>query len=129
VSNIDDQQIRQFLHTEEPVTVRLYGFKDVTFPSFVIMLVSGIVFATLLLVCANELIAPQTAFGQRVQRQVEPWILTVALWTPPVLLLAIATEVVEGAIVFRAFRKKFAARWAEATRKLQRTLVETNDEL
>jgi hypothetical protein len=116
---ISDQQIRQIVQNDDPVKVRLYGFKDITFPNFVIMWVGGVVLALALLFAANELIAPQTKLGAQVQRRVEPWVLTTALWTPPCLLLAIAFEVIEGVIVFRAFRRKFQARWEKAREHLE----------
>ena len=111
---IDERQIRQLMQVEKPVTVRCYGVKELTFPAYVLMMASGILLALVLLVLANEILAPRTQLGFEVHQFLEPWMLKVALWTPPCLLLAIAIEVIEGAIVIQAFRKKFAARWKQA---------------
>jgi hypothetical protein len=116
---INDQQIRQYMSTEKPVTVRCYGVKDISFPNYVLMLASGIILAVMLLLVAHELLAPQTGFGFDIHPHIPPWVLNVALWTPPCVLLAIAVEVVEGVIAFRAFRKKFRERFETVREKLE----------
>ena len=63
---------------------------------------------------SSQNVAVKIQLGFEVHQFLEPWMLKVALWTPPCLLLAIAIEVIEGAIVIQAFRKKFAARWKQA---------------
>ncbi|MHC4879220.1 MAG: hypothetical protein ACYTGL_22425 [Planctomycetota bacterium] len=89
-----------------PVTVRLYGIKDVTLPGYLLMWAAGLLLGCGLIALSYEVLLPTTAIGHLLSTHArrEPWLITAAIWSPPVLLGAIAFELVEGVIVLSAFR-------------------------
>lgn len=124
---IDDHEIRELLKSEPPVIVRLYRIKDVTLPGYIVMQFAGLLAALFVLVAANELTAPQTNFGFRIHQVADEWILKVALWTPPAMLVGIALEFGEGVIVIWSFRRKFALRWKDARQRLEQRMTAQPD--
>jgi hypothetical protein len=95
-------------HVSEPVTVRLYGFKDITLPAYLLWFLATILIVAVLIAAAREAVEPRTPIGERLHRmaQSEPWTITLAEWVPPVLGIGLAFEVVEALVVFSAFARQ-----------------------
>ena len=96
------------LHVTEPVTVRLYGFKEITLPAYLLWFLATILIVAVLIAAARETVEPHTPIGERLHRMVqgEPWAITLAEWVPLVLGLGLAFEVVEALVVFSAFARR-----------------------
>ena len=111
-TELDEQLIQAALQTAEPVTVRLYGVKEITLPAYLLLLAATVIVVSGLVAVSAEVVSPRTAFGERAQRIAlsEPGTLELALWTPPLLLVGLAFEVLECAVVVTAFRRKFHER-------------------
>ena len=90
-----------------PITVRLYGIKDVTLPGYLLMWAAGVLLGLVLIALSCEALRPTTAIGELLAREVsrETWLQTVAAWSPPVLLAGIGFELLEGIVVLFAFRR------------------------
>ena len=90
-----------------PITVRLYGIKDVTLPGYLLMWAAGVLLGLVLIALSCESLRPTTAIGELLAREVsrEAWLQAVAAWSPPVLLAGIAFELLEGIVVLFAFRR------------------------
>ncbi|MBI1313250.1 hypothetical protein GC176_18315 [bacterium] len=90
-----------------PITVRIYGIKDVTLAGYLLMWAAGVLVGLGLIALSYETQAPTTEFGERLAAEVrrEPRLLTVAIWSPPVLLAGIGFELIEGVVVLSAFRR------------------------
>lgn len=95
-----------------PITVRLYGIKDVTLPGYLLMWAAGVLLGLVLIALSCEALRPTTAIGELLAREVsrETWLQTVAAWSPPVLPAGIAFELLEGIVVLFAFRRAAAER-------------------
>jgi len=95
-----------------PVTVRLYGVKDVTLPGYLLMWAAGVLLGLVLIALSCEALRPTTAIGELLAREVsrEAWLHSVAVWTPPALLAGIGFELIEGAVVLFAFRRAASER-------------------
>ncbi len=91
-----------------PITVRLYGIKDVTLPGYLLMWAAGLLLGFGLIAVSYEVLMPTTSIGHLLSAHArrEPWLVTVAVWSPPILLGAIAFELVEGVVVLSAFRRE-----------------------
>jgi hypothetical protein len=70
--------------------------------------------ATIIVVVAliagcNEIMQPQTGFGDRIRRSIERegWILEAVAWAPTCLVAGLVFELFEGAFVMYAFRRRF----------------------
>ena len=96
------------LHVTEPVTIRLYGFKDITLPAYLLLFLATILIVTMLIAAAREVVAPHTPIGEKLHQMAkgEPWTITLAEWVPLILGLGLAFEVVEAVVVFSAFARK-----------------------
>ena len=103
------------------MTVRLYGIKEITLPAYVLLLATTLIVVFALIAVATEVVLPRTAFGEWAQQLVvhDAWILEAAIWAPPLLLLGLAFEVLECAVVMSAFRRNFQARDERIRRQLQ----------
>jgi hypothetical protein len=90
-----------------PITVRLYGIKDVTLPGYLLMWAAGVLLGLVLIALSCEALRPTTVIGELLAREVsrETWLQAVAAWSPPVLLAGIAFELLEGIVVLFAFRR------------------------
>lgn len=90
-----------------PITVRLYGIKDVTLPGYLLMWAAGVLLGLVLIALSCEALRPTTAIGELLAREVsrEAWLQAVAAWSPPVLLAGIGFELLEGMVVLFAFRR------------------------
>ena len=90
-----------------PITVRLYGIKDVTLPGYLLMWAAGVLLGLVLIALSCEALRPTTAIGELLAREVsrEAWLQAVAAWSPPVLLAGIGFELLEGIVVLFAFRR------------------------
>lgn len=111
-TELDEQLFLAALQTADPVTVRLYGVKDTTLPAYLLLLAATVIVVFGLVAVAAEIVSPKSTLGERVQRRAlsEPGALELAIWTPPVLLVGLAFEVLECAVVMSAFRTKFRKR-------------------
>ncbi len=90
-----------------PITVRLYGIKDVTLPGYLLMWAAGVLLGLALIALSCEALRPTTAIGELLAREIsrEAWLQDVAVWSPPVLLAGIGFELLEGIVVLSAFRR------------------------
>ncbi len=95
-----------------PVTVRLYGFKDVTLPGYLLMWVASVLLGLALIALSCEALRPTTAIGELLAREVsrETWLQTAVVWSRPALLAGIGFELLEGAVVLFAFRREASQR-------------------
>jgi hypothetical protein len=111
-TELEEQLILAAIQTSEPVTVRLYGIKEITLPAYVLLLATTLIVVFGLIAAAAEVVLPRTASGEWAQRLVahDAWILEAAIWAPPLLLVGLAFEVLECAVVMAAFRRNFQAR-------------------
>lgn len=111
-TELEEKLFLAAIQTAEPVTVRLYGIKEVTLPAYVLLLGTTLIVVFGLIAAATEIVVPRTAFGEWAQgmAELDPWILEAAIWAPPLLLLGLAFEVLECAVVMSAFRRNFQAR-------------------
>lgn len=93
----------------EPVTIRLYGFKEISLPTYLMWYLATIIAVVTLIAACNELMQPQSAFGQRVRQLIvhEGWILKIVSWTPACLVAGLVFELFEGAFVMYAFRRRY----------------------
>ena len=121
VSELEEQLFQAAVQTAEPVTVGLYGIKEITLPAYVLLLATTLIAVFALIAAATEVVLPRTAFGEWAQQLVthDAWILEAAIWAPPLLLLGLAFEVLECAVVMSAFRRNFRARDERIRRQLQ----------
>ena len=119
-SEVEEQLFQAAVQTAEPVTVRLYGIKETTLPAYVLLLATTLIVVFALIAAATEVVQPRTSFGEWVQQLVvhDAWVLDVAIWTPPLLLLGLAFEVLECAVVMFAFRRNFRARHERIRKRL-----------
>ncbi len=120
-SELEEQLFQAAVQTAEPVTVRLYGIKEITLPAYVLLLATTLIVVFALIAAATEVVLPRTAFGEWAQPLVarDAWILEAAIWTPPLLLLGLAFEVLECAVVMSAFRRNFQARDEQIRKRLR----------
>ena len=95
------------------MTVNLYGIKELTLPGYLLLLLSSIVVVVLLVGLAHEVVMPRTSLGFALERLVSSEgeavredLLSVAIWTPTVMLIGLAFELIEGVIVLSMFRQK-----------------------
>ena len=95
-------------HVAEPVTIRMYGFKEITLPTYLLWFLVTILVVAVLIAASYEVIEPRTPLGERLHRAAvsEPWTLTLAEWVPSVLGFGLAFEVVEAIVVFAAFARR-----------------------
>jgi len=96
------------LHVTEPVTIRLYGFKDITLPAYLLWFLATILIVAVLIAAAREVVEPHTPIGEKLHQmaQSEPWTITLAEWVPLTLGLGLAFEIVEAIVVFSAFSRR-----------------------
>lgn len=109
---LEEQLFLAAVQTAEPVTVRLYGIKEITLPAYVLLLATTLIVVFGLIAASSEVVAPRTAIGEWAHRILvhDAWILNAAIWAPPLLLLGLAFEVLECVVVISAFRRNFQAR-------------------
>ena len=95
-----------------PITVRLYGIKDVTLPGYLLMWAAGVLLGLALIALSCEALRPTTAIGELLAKEVsrDEWLQVMAVWSPPVLLFGIGFELLEGVVVLFAFRRAAKAR-------------------
>ncbi|MDA1163245.1 MAG: hypothetical protein O3B13_09100 [Planctomycetota bacterium] len=93
----------------EPVTIRLYGFKEISLPTYLMWLLITILVVVVLIAGCYEIMHPQTAIGERIRRSQarERWVLDTIAWGPTFLWAGIIFEVFEAAFVIFAFRRRF----------------------
>ena len=98
--------------TDLPVTVCIYGIKDVTLPAYVLLLTATVVAVAGLIAMAAETVSPGTDIGLQLHQwaQSTPPTIDIAIWTPPVLLAGLIFEVFECTVVLNAFRRKARTR-------------------
>jgi len=108
----DDRRNTMVWQTTDPVTVRLYGFKDVTLPAYLLLLTATVVVVAGLMAVSAEAASPGTDIGRQLHRWAcrTPPAIEIAIWAPPVLLAGLAFEVLECTVVLLAFRQKKQAR-------------------
>lgn len=97
------------LRYAEPVTIRLYGIKEITLPTYLLWYLATLLLCAVLIGGANEILTPQTDLGLRARRVLatEPWVLDIVAWVPFCLILGLVFELFEGAFVLFAFRRRF----------------------
>jgi hypothetical protein len=93
----------------EPVTIRLYGFKEISLPTYLMWYLATIILVVALIAGCNEIMQPQTKFGEGLRRSIERegWVLDAVEWAPTCLIAGLIFEVFEGAFVMYAFRRRF----------------------
>lgn len=93
----------------EPVTIRLYGFKEITLPTYLMWYLATIVLVVALIAGCNEIMQPQTKIGEGFRKSIERegWILDSIAWAPTFLLAGLVFELFEGAFVVYAFRRRY----------------------
>lgn len=93
----------------EPVTIRLYGFKEISLPTYLMWYLATIILVVALIACCNEIMQPQTKFGAGIRRSIEHegWVLEAVTWGPACLVAGLVFEFFEGAFVLYAFRRRF----------------------
>lgn len=93
----------------EPVTIRLYGIKEISLPTYLMWYLATIILVVVLIAGCNEIMQPQTDLGQRVRRMLEHegWALDAIAWGPACLVAGLVFEFFEGAYVLYAFRRRF----------------------
>ncbi|MGZ0168419.1 MAG: hypothetical protein ACKVHE_02585 [Planctomycetales bacterium] len=93
----------------EPVTIRLYGIKEISLPTYLMWYLATIIVVVALIAGCNEIMQPQTGLGERVRRSIERegWGLDAVAWTPTCLVAGLVFELFEGAFVMYAFRRRF----------------------
>jgi hypothetical protein len=93
----------------QPVTIRLYGFKEISLPTYLMWYLATIIAVVALMAACNEILQPQSTFGERVRQMIihESWILEIVFWTPACLVAGLVFELFEGAFVMYAFRRRY----------------------
>jgi hypothetical protein len=93
----------------EPVTIRLYGIKEISLPTYLMWYLATFILVFALLAGCNEIMQPQTGPGERFRRLIERegWALDAVAWTPTFLVAGLVFELFEGAFVMYAFRRRF----------------------
>ncbi len=93
----------------EPVTIRLYGVKEISLPTYLMWYLATIILVVALIAGCNEIMQPQTKFGEGVRRSIEHegWVLDAVAWGPACLGAGLVFELFEGAFVMHAFRRRF----------------------
>lgn len=93
----------------EPVTIRLYGVKEISLPTYLMWYLATIILVVVLIAGCNEIMQPQTKFGEGIRRSIERegWVLEAVEWAPTFLFAGLVFEVFEGAFVMHAFRRRF----------------------
>lgn len=93
----------------EPVTIKLYGFKEITLPTYLMWYLATIVLVVVLIAGCNEIMLPQTKIGENFRRSIERegWILNSIAWAPTCLLAGLVFELFEGTFVMYAFHKRY----------------------
>ena len=93
----------------EPVTIRLYGVKEISLPTYLMWYLATIILVVALIAGCNEIMQPQTKFGEGIRRSIEHdgWLLDAVAWGPACLVAGLVFELFEGAFVMYAFRRRF----------------------
>ena len=101
----DSDRIRHY----EPVTIRLYGFKEISLPTYLLWYLATVIAVVALIAGCNEIMQPQTRTCESVRRSIERegWILEAVAWGPTCLVVGLVFELFEGAFVLYAFRRRF----------------------
>lgn len=96
-------------HYSEPVTIRLYGFKEITLPTYLMWLLATIIVVIVLIAGCNEIMQPQTKIGESFRRSIERegWILDSIAWAPTFLIAGLVFELFEATFVMYAFRRRY----------------------
>ena len=107
-SNNPPRDVDRVLHAE-PVTIRLYGFKEISLPTYLMWYLTTILVVVVLVAGCNEIMTPQTTIGQQAHRTLaaEPWALDAIAWVPTFLLAGLVFEFFEGVFVLYAFRRRY----------------------
>ena len=98
------------LRRAKPVTVKLYGVKEITLPAYLLLFLSSIVMVILVVAVSRQIVMPTTRIGFELEKLTvgEDWMLTTAIWTPTAMLIGLAFEFIEAVIVLSMFRVKNA---------------------
>ena len=93
----------------EPVTIRLYGVKEISLPTYLMWYLATIILVVVLIAGCNEIMQPQTKHGEGIRRSIERegWVLNAVEWAPTCLIAGLVFEVFEGVYVMYAFRRRF----------------------
>lgn len=93
----------------EPVTIKLYGVKEISLPTYLMWYLATIIVVLVLMAGSNEIMHPQTATGETIRRSIEheAWILDAIAWVPTCLVAGLVFELFEGIFVLCAFRRRF----------------------
>lgn len=105
--NADREACATIAAADDPLTVRLYGMKDVTLPAYLLMWSGGVLLGMGVIALSFESLRPTTELGELLSRQLqrEPWLQVAARWTPQAVLAGIVFELIEGIVVLLAFRR------------------------
>ncbi len=97
------------IRCHEPVTIRLYGVKEISLPTYLMWYLATIILVVALIAGCNEIMQPQTKYGEGIRRSIERegWVLDAVEWAPTFLIAGLVFEVFEGAYVMYAFRRRF----------------------
>ncbi len=100
------------LRFHEPVTIRLYGVKEISLPTYLMWYLATIILVVALIAGCNEVMRPQTEFGEGFRRSIEHegWVLEAIAWAPACLVAGLVFELFEGAFVLYAFRRRYQQR-------------------
>lgn len=105
------KQIRDIdrVHFSEPVTIKLYGVKEISLPTYLMWYLATIVVVLILIAGSKEIMQPQTAAGESIRRSIqhEDWLLEAVSWVPSCLIAGLVFELFEGVFVLWAFRRRF----------------------
>jgi len=97
------------IRCHEPVTIRLYGVKEISLPTYLMWYLATVILVVALIAGCNEIMQPQTKFGEGIRRSIEHegWVLEAVAWGPACLVAGLVFELFEGAFVMYAFRRRF----------------------
>jgi hypothetical protein len=106
-----DNRVRDIdlVRFHQPVTIRLYGVKEISLPTYLMWYLATIILVVALIAGCNEIMQPQTKFGTGIRRSIEHegWVLDAVAWGPACLVAGLVFEFFEGVFVLYAFRRRF----------------------
>lgn len=93
----------------EPVTIKLYGVKEISLPTYLMWYLATIIVVVVLMAGCHEIMRPQTVTGESIRRSLEHegWLLEGIAWVPTCLVAGLVFELFEGIFVLYAFRRRF----------------------
>jgi uncharacterized membrane protein YjfL (UPF0719 family) len=92
----------------EPVTIKLYGVKEISLPTYLMWYLATIIVVVALIAGCKEVMQPQTKTGVGIRQSIERegWLLDAVAWAPTCLVVGLVFEFFEGVFVLYAFRRR-----------------------